>query len=147
MMILPRLGDYGNTKSVPSKFLAFSSFFFSCDSNTHHQHRWGYLQTGSGVPEDQLPLISRTIDVDYSALICRDAFNLTQPADVAYINRLGGFNISYPRLAFIDGEWDPWRAAGVHAIGLPERTSTTEEPYILIAVSSSRCLFHFFRTY
>lgn len=95
--------------------------------------QWGYLQTGSGVPEDQLPLISRTIDVDYSALICRDAFNLTQAADVAYINRLGGFNISYPRLAFIDGEWDPWRAAGVHAIGLPERTSTTEEPYILIA--------------
>ncbi|KAI1458953.1 peptidase S28 [Annulohypoxylon moriforme] len=95
--------------------------------------QWGYLQTGSGVPEDQLPLISRTIDVDYSALICRDAFNLTKPADVEYINRLGGFNISYPRLAFIDGEWDPWRAAGVHAIGLPERTSTTEEPYILIA--------------
>ncbi|KAI0884205.1 peptidase S28 [Annulohypoxylon maeteangense] len=95
--------------------------------------QWGYLQTGSGVPEDQLPLISRTIDVDYSALICRDAFNLTKPADVEYINRIGGFNISYPRLAFIDGEWDPWRAAGVHAIGLPERNSTTEEPYILIA--------------
>ncbi|KAI1474070.1 peptidase S28 [Daldinia eschscholtzii] len=94
--------------------------------------QWGYLQTGSGVPEDQLPLISRTIDVDYSALICREAFNLTKPADVEYINRLGGFNISYPRLAFIDGEWDPWRAAGVHAIGLPERPNTPSEPYILI---------------
>ncbi|OTA67061.1 peptidase S28 [Hypoxylon sp. EC38] len=94
--------------------------------------QWGYLQTGSGVPEDQLPLISRTIDVDYSALVCREAFNLTKPADVEYINRLGGYNISYPKLAFIDGEWDPWRAAGVHAIGLPERTSTLSEPYILI---------------
>ncbi|KAI1371380.1 peptidase S28 [Hypoxylon crocopeplum] len=94
--------------------------------------QWGYLQTGSGVPEDQLPLISRTIDVDYSALICREAFNLTEPGDVEYINRLGGFNISYPRLAFIDGEWDPWRAAGVHAIGLPERPNTPSEPYILI---------------
>ncbi|KAI1097323.1 peptidase S28 [Jackrogersella minutella] len=94
--------------------------------------QWGYLQTGSGVPEDQLPLISRTIDVDYSALICREAFNITAPADVEYINRLGGFDISYPRLAFIDGEWDPWRAAGVHAIGLPERTNTPSEPYILI---------------
>ncbi|KAI1647320.1 peptidase S28 [Daldinia loculata] len=94
--------------------------------------QWGYLQTGSGVPEDQLPLISRTIDVDYSALICREAFNLTKPADVEYINKLGGFNISYPRLAFIDGEWDPWRAAGVHAIGLPERPNTLDEPYILI---------------
>ncbi|KAI1463360.1 peptidase S28 [Daldinia caldariorum] len=94
--------------------------------------QWGYLQTGSGVPEDQLPLISRTIDVDYSALICREAFNLTKPADVEYINRLGGFNLSYPRLAFIDGEWDPWRAAGVHAIGLPERPNTPSEPFILI---------------
>lgn len=105
-------------------------------SSTHQIFRWGYLQTGSGVPEDQLPLISRTIDVDYSALICREAFNLTKPADVEYINKLGGFNISYPRLAFIDGEWDPWRAAGVHAIGLPERPNTLDEPYILIDVSS-----------
>ena len=28
---------------------------------------WGYLQTGSGVPKDQLPLISRTIDLDKSS--------------------------------------------------------------------------------
>lgn len=94
--------------------------------------QWGYLQTGSGVPEDQLPLISRTIDVDYSALICREAYNITKPADVEYINRLGGFNISYPRLAFIDGEWDPWRAAGVHALEVPARTNTPSEPYLLI---------------
>ncbi|KAI2608715.1 peptidase S28 [Hypoxylon fragiforme] len=94
--------------------------------------QWGYLQTGSGVPEDQLPLISRTIDVDYSALICQAAFNLTEPADVEHINKLGGFNLSYPRLAFVDGEWDPWRAAGVHAIGLTERPNTPSEPYILI---------------
>ncbi|KAI5919986.1 peptidase S28 [Camillea tinctor] len=95
--------------------------------------QWGYLQTGSGVPEDQLPLISRTIDIEYSTTICRDSFNLTEPAKVDVINKYGGFNISYPRLAFVDGEWDPWRAAGVHAIGLPERESTTSEPYILIA--------------
>ncbi|KAI1499539.1 peptidase S28 [Biscogniauxia marginata] len=95
--------------------------------------QWGYLQTGSGVPEDKLPLISRTIDLEYSTIICRDAFNITKPADVDAINKYGGFNISYPRLAFVDGEWDPWRAAGVHAIGLPERESTTSEPYLLIA--------------
>ena len=29
----------------------------------------GYLQTGSGVPQDQLPLISRTIDLEYSTLV------------------------------------------------------------------------------
>ncbi len=95
--------------------------------------RWGYLQTGSGVPADQLPLISRTIDIDYSSVICRDAFNLTETANVDAINKYGGFDLSYPRLAWVDGEWDPWRAAGVHAIGLPARESTTSEPYILIA--------------
>ncbi|CAJ2510400.1 Uu.00g051030.m01.CDS01 [Anthostomella pinea] len=95
--------------------------------------QWGFLQTGSGVPEDILPLISRTIDLEYSSLICRDSFNITEPADVDAINKYGGFNISYPRLAFVDGEWDPWRAAGVHAREIPARESTTEEPYILIA--------------
>ncbi|KAI0531962.1 peptidase S28 [Xylaria digitata] len=94
--------------------------------------QWGYLQTGSGVPDDQLPLISRTIDLEYSSIICREAFNITEPADVDAINKYGGFDLSYPRLAWVDGEWDPWRAAGVHAIGLPVRESTTSEPYILI---------------
>ncbi|KAI1339421.1 peptidase S28 [Xylariaceae sp. FL0016] len=94
--------------------------------------QWGYLQTGN-TPPDVLPLISRTIDIEYSSVICRDAFNLTEPADVDAVNKYGGFNISYPRLAFVDGEWDPWRAAGVHAIGLAPRESTVSEPYILIS--------------
>lgn len=49
------------------------------------------------------------------------------------VNKYGGFNLRYPRLAFVDGEWDPWRAAGPHAIGLPTRPSTVSEPFILIA--------------
>lgn len=131
-MTSPRAGGCGNTRSAPSKSTINHP---SNKSSAHRLHRWGYLQTGSGVPEDQLPLISRTIDVDYSALICQAAFNLTEPADVEHINKLGGFNLSYPRLAFVDGEWDPWRAAGVHAIGLTERPNTPSEPYILIDVS------------
>lgn len=93
---------------------------------------WGYLQTGSGVPEDQLPLISRLIDLEYSTIACREAFNLTGEADVANINKYGGFDISYPRLAFVDGEWDPWRAAGVNAIGQTVRNSTVDEPVFLM---------------
>ncbi|KAI6476045.1 hypothetical protein MCOR17_001328 [Pyricularia oryzae] len=93
---------------------------------------WGYLQTGSGVPEDQLPLISRLVDLEYSTIACREAFNLTGEADVANINKYGGFDISYPRLAFVDGEWDPWRAAGVNAIGQTVRNSTVDEPVFLM---------------
>lgn len=93
---------------------------------------WGYLQTGSGVPQDQLPLISRLIDLNYSSTICKEAFNITTPSKIERINQWGGFNFSYPRLAIIDGEHDPWRQATPHAIGLPDRVSTTDEPFILI---------------
>ncbi|KAL8419298.1 hypothetical protein RB594_002496 [Gaeumannomyces avenae] len=93
---------------------------------------WGYIQTGSGAPADQLPLISRLIDLEAATASCRNFFNMTGQADLGRINRYGGFNISYPRLAFVDGEWDPWRAAGVNAIGLPPRKSTLDEPVFLI---------------
>lgn len=95
-------------------------------------YEWGYFQTGSGVPEGQLPLISRVIDVEYSSVICKDAFNITTPPQVERINQWGGFNFSYPRLAIIDGQHDPWRQATPHAIGLPDRSSTTDEPFLLI---------------
>jgi hypothetical protein len=95
---------------------------------------WGYLQTGSGVPKNQLPLISRTIDLEYSTIVCRDAFNISTPPDVERINRYGGYDISYPRLAFLDGEWDPWRPATPHAYeyGARRRKSTTSQPFIMI---------------
>ncbi|KAI0517540.1 peptidase S28 [Xylaria bambusicola] len=136
---LPRGAACGN-EDQDECFSTFDTEFYSQDNIAQswrlwpYQYctQWGYLQTGSGVPEGELPLISRTIDLEYSSVICRDAFNITKPADTEAINKYGGFDLSYPRLAWVDGEWDPWRAAGVHAIGLPERESTTSEPYILI---------------
>ncbi|KAH6662855.1 putative serine protease K12H4.7 [Halenospora varia] len=98
--------------------------------------QWGYLQTGSGVPSTQLPLISRTNDLEYESLVCRAAFNITTPANVTAINKYGGFGISYPRLAIVDGEQDPWRPACPHASPFnstaTNRTSTLSEPFILI---------------
>lgn len=98
--------------------------------------QWGYLQTGSGVPANQLPLISRTNDIAFESLICKYAFNITTPANVDAINKYGGFGISYPRLAIVDGEWDPWRPATPHASPFnstaKNRTSTVEEPFLLI---------------
>jgi hypothetical protein len=93
---------------------------------------WGYLTTGSGVPKNQMPLISRLLDINYTSTVCREAFNITTPPDLEIINKHGGFDLSYPRLAFIDGDSDPWRAATPHRIGLPERKSTVSEPFLLI---------------
>lgn len=114
---------------------------------------WGFLQTGSGVPKDQLSLISRTIDLEYESVVCKYAFNITTPADTEVIGMLtllkradllannccadqyGGYDISYPRLAIIDGEIDPWRLATPHAFGYgaKDRVSTASEPFILIS--------------
>ena len=94
--------------------------------------QWGFLQTGSGVPATQLPLISRTLTLSYEEIICRDAFNITSQPDTAIINAYGGYDIAYDRLAFIDGEDDPWRGATPHAPAAKERASTVERPFILI---------------
>nr|POF12948.1 putative extracellular serine carboxypeptidase [Quercus suber] len=96
---------------------------------------WGFLQTGSGVPKDQLPLISRTIDLEYESIVCKAAFNITTPANVEIINQYGGYDISYPRLAIIDGDRDPWRLVTPHAFGYgaKPRFSTASEPFILIS--------------
>lgn len=53
--------------------------------------------------------------------------------DTDAINKHGGLNFSYPRVAIIDGEADPWRQATPHRIGLePYPPSTGSEPRLLI---------------
>ncbi|KAG6002425.1 hypothetical protein E4U21_003099 [Claviceps maximensis] len=95
---------------------------------------WGYFINGASTPKDRLPMISRAIGLEYSSYECKSAFNITTPPDVNIINKHGAFNFSYPRVAFIDGKQDPWRAGGVHAMGmgLPDRESTLDEPFELI---------------
>lgn len=98
---------------------------------------YGYFQVGSSVPEDLPALISRLITLDYYGLICGFAFNITTPPDVERVNKYGGFNISYPRLAVVGGEWDPWRpVTPLATLDVPDRlndTSTVSEPIILIS--------------
>ncbi|KAJ9235482.1 hypothetical protein DTO169E5_6198 [Paecilomyces variotii] len=94
--------------------------------------QWGFVITGSGVPRNQLPLISRSIDIPYYTIPCRYAFNITSPPDTESINKYGGWNISYPRLAIIDGQADPWRPATPHADQAPKRPNTVDKPFILI---------------
>lgn len=97
---------------------------------------WGFLQSGSTVPADQLPLISRLITIPWNMLICNYAFNITGPPAVERVNKYGGFNISYPRLAIIGGETDPWRpATPLATLNVTDRlngSSTVEQPIVLI---------------
>lgn len=88
------------------------------------------------MPEGQLPLISRTNTLEYESIICVESFNITTPPNTDAINKYGGFAISYPRLAMIDGEQDPWRPATAHASPFNttalNRTNTASQPFILI---------------
>lgn len=77
-------------------------------------------------------MISRAITLEYASIHCEKLFNITTPPNVQSINKLGGFNFSYPRVAILNGAQDPWRAATGHASGLPDRKSTTSEPFLLI---------------
>lgn len=104
---------------------------------------WGYLQTGSGFPKNQLPVISRAIDLDYCMLSCKLPFNITGPPDVQRINKYGGYGIKYDRLAIIDGEADPWRPAGPHADWAPKRKNTIERPFVEIADAVHHCKWSF----
>ena len=90
------------------------------------------MQGGDGVPEGQLPMVSRLLDLEYNSMICREAFNITELPDLKSINKYGGFDFSFPRVALLDGENDPWRGATPHAIGRPDRKHTVNEPFWMI---------------
>ena len=74
-------------------------------------------------------------------MICNYAFNITGPPELDRVNKYGGYNISYSRLSFIDGEADVWRPATPHAFGYGahDRVSTASEPFILIAGAIHHC--------
>ncbi|EME50340.1 hypothetical protein DOTSEDRAFT_50414 [Dothistroma septosporum NZE10] len=95
---------------------------------------WGYLQTGNTPPDYGAPIVSRLLTLEDQSLICRAAFNITTPPDTTTVNKYGGYDISYPRLAVIDGDWDPWKPATPHGyeFGAKKRVSTASEPFILI---------------
>lgn len=79
---------------------------------------WGYLQTGSGVPADRMGVISRTIDLEYTSFVCRAAYGINEPSNVELVNRYGGYGINHSRLAFVDGQWDPWRPVTPHGFSM-----------------------------
>lgn len=101
-------------------------------SSSNQPTRWGYYLNGASTPKNIGSMVSRALTAEYSSYPCRLYFNITTRPQVDNINKHGGFNFSYPRLAIIDGAQDPWRAAGSHAIGLPGRASTPQEPFELI---------------
>ncbi|OAA51554.1 extracelular serine carboxypeptidase [Metarhizium rileyi] len=93
---------------------------------------WGYFIGGASTPKDRLAMVSRVLTPEFASYACKTLFGIETRPSVDNINKHGGFNFSYPRVALIDGAEDPWRSAGVHADGLPSRNSTRSEPFLLL---------------
>ena len=109
----PSLKD--NTANINDPFTANLSEFSTEDSlDTGWRSglyqvctQWGYFITGSGSTPDNLPLISRLIDLPYASQYRHQIFNITTSFNITAINKHGGFNFSFPRVAIIDGLVDP----------------------------------------
>ncbi|KAK5004088.1 hypothetical protein LTR39_006261, partial [Cryomyces antarcticus] len=96
--------------------------------------QWGYHMYSSLGSSDPLPIVSRLTDSDRQYDVCKGAFNITTAPDTKLLDKYGGYKISYPRLAFVDGEKDNWRPLTPHGFthGAKDRTSTASEPFMLI---------------
>ncbi|KAL4883517.1 serine carboxypeptidase S28-domain-containing protein [Aspergillus karnatakaensis] len=107
-------------------------------SSTSWSHQvcteWGYFMPGSTVPATIRPLLSRLITLNSTSSFCTTDYNITSPPEIDRINKHGGLNFSFPRVAIIGGAADPWRDASPHAQGLEPRESNDSEPFILIEV-------------
>ncbi|KAL5423281.1 hypothetical protein PMIN04_004064 [Paraphaeosphaeria minitans] len=93
---------------------------------------WGYWVTGSGFDSSLgKPLLSRILDLKFENSYCASEFGITASPNVTQVNKYGGFDISYPRLAIINGLADVWREA-TPAAAARSRPSTVSEPWIVI---------------
>lgn len=66
-------------------------------------------------PAGEPTIISRKITLEHSSKICKQAyppgkhFVVPNVPNVAEVNARGSYHIEADRLAFIDGDRDPWR--------------------------------------
>ncbi|TBU56239.1 peptidase S28 [Dichomitus squalens] len=101
--------------------------------------QWGFLMTPP--PDPATPrIISKLLTKEYAHLTCTlsyppgEHFAIPAWPNVEDVNKLGGYNIAYDRLAIIDGEDDPWRGDTPHSPDprAHNRTDTTIRPFKLI---------------
>jgi len=98
---------------------------------------WGYFTTSP--PDQNLPrIVSRQLSLGYQSKICRQAFppgvHFSVPSlpNISAVNALGSYDMAADRLAFIDGEVDPWKPQTPHGDGAVDRDDTVLRPFKMI---------------
>ncbi|KAI1267834.1 extracelular serine carboxypeptidase-like protein [Xylariaceae sp. FL1019] len=142
------LGGWGNyMKKYVLPVACPSGDYNSFDCwGTQHPEAWAdvtksrsYLWTSCAeqglyidAPKEGPSLISRVVDTSYEQQWCTWAFppgeyNSVPPTpNVTVYNSYGDFNFSADRLAFIDGDQDPWNYVCYHSPLAPQRTQTSD---------------------
>ncbi|KAF8228544.1 peptidase S28 [Tricholoma matsutake] len=99
--------------------------------------QWGYYTTAP--PDHNHPrIISRRLTLEYESKICKQAFPpgkyfaVPSLPNITAVNALGDFDLAADRLAFIDGEVDPWRPDTPHSDDAKDREDTILRPFKLI---------------
>lgn len=95
-------------------------------------------------PEGHPSLLSRLLDTKYATRICQYAFpdgkhnKVPSMPNITEINKYGTFSVDEERLAFIDGQFDPWVFATPHSDRAMTRNDTLARPFKVIAKGMSR---------
>ncbi|KAG2370312.1 serine carboxypeptidase S28-domain-containing protein [Suillus spraguei] len=98
---------------------------------------WGYFSTAPPDP-DQPRIVSKLLTLEYSSKICKQAypagkyFVVPPMPNITAVNALGDFAIAADKLAFIDGEVDPWRPCTPHSDYAVDREDTILQPFKII---------------
>ncbi|WWC63922.1 uncharacterized protein I303_106527 [Kwoniella dejecticola CBS 10117] len=97
--------------------------------------QWGYFMPA---PLEGPRIISNKLTLEYTSKICKQAFPpgkhfaVPEWPDVEEVNSRGDYEIEYDRLAFIDGDRDPWRPMTPQSDWAPRRKSSVNKPVHLI---------------
>ncbi|RXK38184.1 hypothetical protein M231_04558 [Tremella mesenterica] len=97
--------------------------------------QWGYFMPA---PAEGASIVSELLTLEYTSKICHQAFppgdyyQVPQWPDVESVNRRGDYGIRADRLAFIDGDRDPWRPVTPQSDSAPTRVPTVNEPRRII---------------
>ncbi|KAI0087965.1 peptidase S28 [Irpex rosettiformis] len=97
---------------------------------------WGYF---FNAPPPGLPrIVSSLMTLEYASMTCRQAFPpgkhfiVPEWPNITAVNELGSFDLARDKLAFIDGEVDPWRPCTPHSDYAKDRPDTITRPFKVI---------------
>ncbi len=122
-------GDYNNVECFGTQNESYWADITNSELRSYLYTTCTELGAYQVAPSSYPSLIMNVLQVDYTQQWCTWAFppgrynKIPSTPDLNSFNHFGGFNFSAPRLAFIDGNIDPWLDLCYHSNSAPLRTA------------------------